>query len=273
MVSSVQNNWGFSTTASSSGAFNMSFDDYIARQNNTPSFLRFYDWNPYTVSIGFHQFSNILNINACSRKNVDVVRRPTGGRAIFHSEELTYCLVLREEDMALGEAYIKVHSAIAEGLSKVGVRSELVKTTTDRRDLSPISDKKSCFTASARTELEYNGRKIVGSAGKKYQNSLLIHGSILLGNKHKEITEYLNISDDEKQSMRYELDSKTDNLSDILGRVITAWELIIPLRESFSREFQVDISDQEISEKVLTIVKDQERNFEIPKILDIELAL
>ena len=268
----VQDNWGFSTTASSSGAFNMALDDYIARQKNARSFLRFYSWNPCTISIGYHQSLNILNRNSCFENRVDIVRRPTGGRAIFHSEELTYSLVLRGEKIALSEAYIKVHTAIAEGLSKMGVQSDLVNTTPNRRELSPKSDKTSCFTASARTELEYNGRKIVGSAGKKYQNSLLIHGSILLGNKHKEIVDYLNISDDQKQSMKHELDSKTDNLSDILGREIDPMELIVPLRESFSREFQIAINEQEISEGVSEEVKEQERNFEISQIIEIELA-
>ena len=154
----------------------------------------------------------------------------------------------------------------------MGVQSDLVNTTPDRRELGPKSDKTSCFTASARTELEYNGRKIVGSAGKKYQNSLLIHGSILLGNKHKEIVDYLNISDDQKQSMKHELDSKTDNLSDILGRVFDPMELIVPLRESFSREFQIAINEQEISEGVSKEVKEQERKFEISQIIEIELA-
>lgn len=272
MVSLVQNKWGFSTTASSSGAFNMALDDYIARQINARSFLRFYCWNPYTVSIGYHQSLNILDRNSCFNNGVDIVRRPTGGRAIFHSEELTYSLVLRGEKIALREAYIKVHTAIAEGLSKVGVQSYLVNTTPNRRELSPNSDKSSCFTASARTELEYDGRKIVGSAGKKYQNSLLIHGSILLGNRHKEIVDYLNIDDDQKRSMKHKLDSKTNNLSDILGRVFDPKELIIPLRDSFSREFQVAIIDQELSERVSKAVKEQERNFEISQNLEIELA-
>ncbi len=272
MVSLVQNNWGFSTTASSSGAFNMALDDQIARQKNAQSFLRFYSWNPYTLSIGYHQSLNILNRNSCFENRVDIVRRPTGGRAIFHSEELTYSLVLRGKQIALSEAYIKVHTAIAEGLSMVGVQSDLVNTTPNRRELSPKSDKTSCFTASARTELEYNGRKIVGSAGKIYQNSLLIHGPILLGDKHKEIVDYLNISDDRKQSMKHELDSKTDNLSDILGSVFDPMELIIPLRDSFSREFQVVIIEQEISEGVSKAVKEQERNFEISQFKEIELA-
>lgn len=272
MVSSVQNNWGFSATAPGNGAFNMALDDQIARRENAPSYLRFYSWNPQTLSIGYHQSLEIINRNSCSENRVDIVRRPTGGRAIFHSEELTYSLVLRGEKLSLSEAYIKVHTAIAEGLSKVGVQSYLVNTTPNRRELSPNSDKASCFTASARTELEYDGRKIVGSAGKKYQNSLLIHGSILLGNRHKEIVDYLKIGDDQKRSMKHKLDSNTHNLSDILGRVIEPVELINPLRDSFSREFQVTITEQEISERVAKAVKEQERNFEISQKLEIELA-
>lgn len=272
MVLLVQSNWGFSTTASSSGAFNMALDDYIARQKNAQSFLRFYSWNPYTVSIGYHQSLNILNRNSCFENRVDIVRRPTGGRAIFHSEELTYSVVLREEEMALNEAYIKIHSAIAKGLSKVGVQSDLVNTTPNRKELSPKSDKTSCFTASARTELEYNGRKIVGSAGKKYEKSLLIHGSILLGNKHKEIVDYLNINNDEKQTMTYELNSKTDNLSDILGRAVDPMELIIPLRNSFSHEFQIAFSEQKISEGILIAAKEQESKFELSEFMEKDIA-
>ena len=272
MVSSVQNNWGFSTTVSSSGAFNMALDDQIARQKNSPSFLRFYSWKPYTVSIGYHQSSDILDKNACFENGVDTIRRPTGGRAIFHSDELTYSLVLREEEMALSEAYIKVHSAIASGLSKLGVKSNLVKTVPNRAELSPKSDKTSCFTASARTELEYNGRKIVGSAGKKYENSLLIHGSILLGNKHKEIVDYLYLSDERKRSMKHELDSKSDNLSDILGRAVEPMELIIPLRDSFSREFQIAVDEQKISAELLRAVKEQERRFELSHFVEKELV-
>lgn len=270
VVSSVQNNWGYSSTASSSGAFNMALDDHIARLKNRPSFLRFYSWNPYAVSIGYHQSLSIINIDSCLENRVDIVRRPTGGRAIFHSEELTYSIVIREEQLSLNEAYIKVHTAIADGLSKIGVQSELVNTVADRRELSPKSDKSSCFTTSARTELEYDGRKIVGSAGKKYQNSLLIHGSILLGNKHKEIVDYLNISDDQKLSIRSELDSKTDNISDILGRRIDPVELIIPLRDSFSSEFQIALHEQEIPEEMLREVKKQERNFEISQPMETE---
>ena len=250
----------------------MALDDHIARQENTASFLRFYRWNPYTLSIGYHQSLNILNRSSCYENGVDIVRRPTGGRAIFHSEELTYSLVLRGEKMALSEAYIKVHTAIAEGLSKVGVQSDLVHTTPDRRELSPKSDKTSCFTASARTELESDGRKIVGSAGKKYRNSLLIHGSILLGSKHKEIVKYLNISDDRKKAMKHELDSKTGNLSDILGRLFDPMELINPLRDSFSSEFRIDIDEQELSEEVTIAAKEQEKYFEISQIREIELA-
>ncbi len=272
MVSLVQNNWGFSTTASSSGAFNMALDDYIARQKNARPFLRFYSWKPYAVSIGYHQSSDVLDKNTCFENGLDIVRRPTGGRAIFHSEELTYSLVLKEEEMALSEAYIKVHSAIASGLSKLGVKSDLVKTAPNREDLSPKSDKTSCFTASARTELEYNGRKIVGSAGKKYENSLLIHGSILLGNKHKEIVDYLNISGDRKRSMKNELDSKTDNLSDILGITVDPMELIIPLRDSFSQEFEIAINEQEISAELLRTVKEQERKFELSQLREKELV-
>ena len=272
MVSLVLNNWGFSTTASSSGVFNMALDDQIARQKNTPSFLRFYSWNPYAVSIGYHQSLTIINRDYCFENGVDIVRRPTGGRAIFHSEELTYSLVLRQEQITLKEAYMKVHSAIAEGLSKVGVQSDLVDTIPNRSELSPKSDKTTCFTASARTELESDGRKIVGSAGKKYPNSLLIHGSILLGDKHKEIVDYLNISDDRKRSMKHELDLKTNNLSDILGRTVDPMELIIPLRDSFSREFQITIDEKEISERMLRTVKEQERKFEFSQLVETELA-
>ena len=72
--------------------------------------------------------------------------------------------------------------------------------------------------------------------------------------------------------MKHELDSKTDNLSDILGRAVDPMELIIPLRESFSREFQIAINEQEISAGVLRAVEEQERKFELLQLREKELV-
>ncbi len=272
MVSSAQNNWGLSVSASTSGGFNMAMDDYTALQNNNKSILRLYGWSPSAVSIGFHQSSDILNKSACLRKGVGIIRRPTGGRAILHSEELTYSIVIRGTQISLSDAYKKVHSALAAGLSKLGVNSKLVETSIRRTNLSPKSDKVSCFSASARTELEFNGRKIVGSAGRKYENSILIHGSILLGDKHKEIVDLLNLSEKGKRVMKKELDYKTADISTIVGRIVEPEELIKPICDSFSDEFQAAFDEHKFTDEDLRVIEGQKDKFVLLNLVERAVA-
>ncbi len=163
-------------------AYNMALDEAIAlsvRRQLSPPTLRFYGWNRASLSLGAFQRSAGLNLAFCRTKGIPVVRRPTGGRAILHGEELTYSFSVRTDlppfAKGLFESYRSISTAFIRGLGKLGICAEAKKQKERGRTLtgSPL-----CFQSSSYGEILIENRKIVGSAQKRWQEGLLQQGSI-----------------------------------------------------------------------------------------------
>lgn len=121
--------------------------------------LRLYSWSPPAVSIGYFQsLEEEVDVAECKRRGVDIVRRTTGGGAVFHHTELTYSFITREYPPSLLESYRLICGAILEGLKGIGVEGEF----------SPLND------------LTLNGKKFSGNAQTRKKGVLLQHGTILL---------------------------------------------------------------------------------------------
>jgi lipoate-protein ligase A len=166
------------------GFLNMALDELLAGEveaGRMETFVRLYGWKPPAVSLGRNQKADEVDVAACRSDGVDVVRRPTGGRAVFHRDELTYSIASPLNDPIFGgaarDAYRAIGRGLCRGLRLLGVPAELVRAAVpDRRTgLSP-----SCFAASGRYELAVGGRKIVGSAQRRFAKSFLQQGSVLL---------------------------------------------------------------------------------------------
>ena len=145
---------------------------------STPTF-RLYGWKEATVSVGYMQRRTERILSA----GVPVVRRITGGRAVLHHRaELTYSVICNETDdlfkMGISGAYSTISSAILNALSDCGIQAESVPSALDRRGLR---EKDSCFHAPSRSEIMAGGRKLVGSAQRRFNRSMLQHGSIIFG--------------------------------------------------------------------------------------------
>ena len=110
--------WHFIDSGFNTGLFNMQFDLELANKcSNDESFFRIYRWNPYCISIGANQSFNDINLEKTLRDGIDVVKRPTGGRAILHAEELTYSVIVPANIGYLPkELYHKISSALIKGL-------------------------------------------------------------------------------------------------------------------------------------------------------------
>ena len=151
-----------------------------------PATLRLYGWSPPAVSLGRHQpdpdGAAALRL---ATLGVDWVRRPTGGRAVWHgppAEELTYSVVARLDDPALpgglGAAYRRIHEGVAAGLACLGVSAGLAPRA--RAVAIRPTSRIACFAASVPSEITVAGRKLVGSAQRRGRTALLQHGSIPL---------------------------------------------------------------------------------------------
>ena len=127
-----------------------------------------------------------VNLEACARDGVDVVRRPSGGRAVLHDQEVTYSVVCRSTDPVFGgrvlESCSRIHEAVAVGLATLGLhvtpRALPANLRRDAREGAAVAD---CFARPAAHELlDDRGRKLVGSAQARRAGALLQHGSVLL---------------------------------------------------------------------------------------------
>jgi lipoate-protein ligase A len=164
-----------------------------AHTDDTPVTLRLYTWIRPTVSVGFMQKpEELLDLDACSAGGIDVVRRPTGGRAILHWEEITYAVVASARDGRFGTNLASAHDVIGEclaaALGRLGIAAELSRPGRDPRRLGL---RQPCFASTGRSELLVGGRKLVGSAQRRRAHAFLQHGSLLIGPAHEGLVDLL----------------------------------------------------------------------------------
>ncbi|MBF0558530.1 MAG: lipoate--protein ligase family protein [Nitrospirae bacterium] len=159
----------------------MALDESLAiaiRKGLSPPTLRFYGWQQPSVTIGAFQKISDINTLYCSQHNVQVVRRPTGGRGILHGDELTYSFCSNNEGLfsnGLLDAYRNISGAFSLALKRLGLPVVMQDRRLKGRDTlrSPL-----CFQATSYGELTINGRKLIGSAQKRWCDGFLQQGSI-----------------------------------------------------------------------------------------------
>ena len=145
--------WQCLCTGSNTGAFNMELDGFLAKSlldgSGVPT-LRLYQWNPWAISLGFNQDMSKIDVERCVSDRIDVVRRPTGGRAVFHAEELTYSVVMHADGKSVLDIYNLISKALVQGLRLFGVNATLSRSQADLREHYKTPSSIPCFTASAR---------------------------------------------------------------------------------------------------------------------------
>lgn len=226
----------------------MDFDIELAKNcGSDVAFFRLYRWKPYCVSLGANQNLDEINFSKLQKDNFDFIKRPTGGRAILHAEEITYSLVYPiNKNTSARNLYNQINLALKTGLQKFDERLKNIELEDSQINFPKFYKNKIsniCFAASARCELKYDGKKIVGSAQKKYKNSILQHGSILCGNYHKKIVDYLNLTDEDSSLFKSEIENKTIDLKSILDEEINYKNLADSLVTGFGAFFGANFSN------------------------------
>ncbi|WP_352429854.1 lipoate--protein ligase family protein, partial [Thermoflexus sp.] len=187
--------WRLVVSPPADGATNMAIDVAIAEAvaaGEAPPTLRFYRWDPPCISLGRRQPLEAVDLERCRVDGVEVVRRPTGGRALLHAEELTYSVVFPEADpRAAGgvlETFRRFAEAFAQALRRLGVPEVAMAPA-----LTPAArgDGFVCFAVPTDYELLAGGRKIMGSAQWRHQGVVLQHGSLPLDGDPGAVARYL----------------------------------------------------------------------------------
>jgi len=151
------------------------------------AFLRLYRWEPSCLSFGRHEPAlRRYDRPAIERLGLDTVRRPTGGRAVWHADELTYAVAAPIDTFgSLSESYRRIHETLASALSTLGVPASMASPPARGSAL----DAGACFASPAGGEVMAGGRKLVGSAQLRERGALLQHGSILMAGSQAVVAE------------------------------------------------------------------------------------
>jgi len=220
-MSSINPKWRLLFSGRRSGAWNMAVDAAILRgveAGESPPTLRLYGWEPWCVSLGYFQDpAQELDPVALRERGWDVVLRPTGGRAVLHADELTYSILARRDEApwcaTLAESYDRIGRAWAEALRDFDL--QMVKGQPGATARSTEAVAPPCFASSARSELAFGERKVVGSAQRRTRGAFVQHGSIPLTADHERLVEVLRLDAARRQSTLEELRRHAVSLGEI----------------------------------------------------------
>lgn len=249
--------WQFIQTGFNDGKFNMDYDlDLVQNFSGTP-ILRVYQWKPFCISLGANQDFSTIDQMKTYKDGLEVVKRPTGGRAILHSEELTYSVVYPiSSEYSPKRIYAEINLALKNGLENYNPTLEQIELEHHQPHFpSFYKDEKStiCFAVSAMNELNFEGKKVVGSAQRKIGNVVLQHGSILCGEFHKRIIDYLNLPPEKLKVIKAEIDETTTELETILEERINYSKLAQSVKMGFENHFNIKFEEEIFSEKILQV--------------------
>jgi lipoate-protein ligase A len=208
--------------------------------------LRLYRWDPPCLSFGRNQRARgRYDVRAAADRGIEIVRRPTGGRAVFHHRELTYSVTAPAGLWGgLRASYLRINRALLRGLASIGAQV----TEAERRpgERSPTPGTRACFRDPLPGEITAGGRKLVGSAQWRDRGALLQHGSLLLHDDQATAEELRLASGERDGSAGRPGDGtrvRAAALSDLLERVPGPDELSEALRLGFAEELGVEVLD------------------------------
>ncbi len=186
LASTRKTEWRLLPVITDDGYRQMSIDHALLRLANKGKSLpviRFYRWSPPALTIGRFQPVENIDLEACQRLGIDVVRRPTGGRALLHKDDLTYAVIFpndSEMPPSIQESYLFICRGIIRSLQLVGLETYMANHMERRR-----MESAACFSQPALADLSCRGLKICGSAQVRKGGALLQHGSIFFKDNHE----------------------------------------------------------------------------------------
>lgn len=174
---------------------NMAIDEAnLIYGNKDEIVLRFFGWEPPSVSIGTFQKIQEINIEYLKEMNIPLVRRPTGGKGVYHNYELTYSIVIPKNhplcELDIIDSYKEISKVFIDSLKEFGIKGELTKKGGEAKGF--------CFSSQNYYEVSVNGKKIIGSAQRRKKEGILQQGSIPIELDYEKIKKifYLEEIDD-----------------------------------------------------------------------------
>jgi lipoyl(octanoyl) transferase len=235
------------------GARNMAVDEAILESVGSgvslPT-LRLYSWEPACLSLGYAQPLADVDIPRLNSHGWEVVRRPTGGRAVLHTDEITYSVIAPQGEPRLAgtvlEAYGRLAAALVEALHLLDLEVDVQEhTKTGSRTSNPV-----CFDAPSASEITFGGKKLIGSAQARRKEGILQHGSLPLIGDLSRIVQVLTFPDEETRTRAASrLLERATTLEAALGRVVRWDEAAQAITAAFRSVLTLDLQPGELNLK------------------------
>ncbi len=246
----------------------MAIDEAILQAveaGKAPPTLRLYAWNPPCLSLGYAQPLEDVDLDRLNANGWEVVRRPTGGRAILHTDELTYAVIAPESEPRVAgsilESYQRLASALLNGLHhlRANAISHENHAPTQNMVKGPI-----CFEVPSQWEITLDNKKLIGSAQARRKTGMLQHGTLPLYGNLGRIVEALKFPDETaRQEAARQLLSRATTLEQSMGRQVSWEQAAQAMQEGFAETLNIRFEPGNLS-------GEEEENFErlLPRYLD-----
>ncbi len=217
--------------------------DAVAEGRSPPT-LRFFAWTPPCLSLGYAQPLSDVDLERLHARGWELVRRPTGGRAILHTDELTYSVIApMDEPRVRGgvlESYRRLSAGLLRGLQILGLQVR-VEGRSASAGGSPATALPVCFEVPSDYEITANGRKLLGSAQVRKRGVALQHGTLPLTGDLARISEALRFeSEAERERVQARIRERATTVQAVLGRVVSWDEAAHALRQGFAEALYLE---------------------------------
>ncbi|MFC5590984.1 biotin/lipoate A/B protein ligase family protein [Sporosarcina soli] len=260
--------WHFINSGKCSASFNMALDEALLEwhsQGEIGPVLRFYEWEPATLSIGYFQsVEKEIDLDVVKQLGLGFVRRPTGGRGVLHEHELTYSVIVSEEypDMpeTVTEAYRVISGGLLEGFRNLGLNAEFSVPETVKQNADLRNPKSGvCFDAPSWYELVVEGKKVAGSAQTRQKGVILQHGAILLSlDEDKLVSLFKFKSERLRERTRLALPKKAVAIDRLTHRPISIDECADAFAKGFEDALDMQLEPLTLTDAQLAKVKEIE---------------
>lgn len=236
------------------GAWNMAVDEAVLESvytGDSPATLRLYDWEPACLSLGHAQPFSEVNVQALADNGWEVVRRPTGGRAILHVDELTYSVIAPESEPRVSggvlESYLRLSEALMDALIRLGLDPQANK---HKRQEKADKENPVCFEVPSYYEITINGKKLIGSAQARRKEGILQHGTLPLYGDLGRIIDALRFQNpDIKQRAKSRLLDHATTVERELGKAPTWQEASQAFQSAFRAILNLELIPGKLTDK------------------------
>jgi lipoate-protein ligase A len=246
--STMPDTYRFLDTGTQDAALNMAIDEAVLLRHlkgQAPPTLRVFRWTQPSISLGrFQQVEREINLERCEQEGIALVRRPTGGRAVYHRDEFTYSFVSgRAYGIPAGivAAYAYLAQGLIAALAQIGVHAELSEGRVSKQPSA------ACFASSTQADLTSGGFKLIGSAQVWKEDALLQQGSLPIDDRSAEFYALLRFPDEDARTQALAQYREMTTPLHTFAPHATWDELAQAFRAGFSTALQADFQPGELS--------------------------